>query len=88
MSTTATTLHNVVVTNEQTRVRWRAGHASIDNGFIVVVAADDSPPPGLLDRTASTFTITAVDAGGRSRCFQNVTVDAGASAPPKKFAFT
>jgi hypothetical protein len=87
MSATATTLHQVVVTNEQTRVRWRAGHASIDNGLIVV-APNSSPPPGLMDRTASTFTITAVDGGGRSRCFQNVIVDAGASVPPKRFAFT
>ena len=87
MSATATTLHEVVVTNEQTRVQWRAGHASIDNGLIVV-APRCSPPPGLLDRTASTYTITAVDGGGRTRCFQNVIVDAGGTLPPKRWAFT
>jgi hypothetical protein len=87
MSATATTLHEVVVTNEQTRVQWRAGRASIDNGLIVV-APRCSPPPGLLDRIASTYTITAVDAGGRSRCFPNVTVDSAGTEPPKRFAFT
>jgi hypothetical protein len=87
MSATATTLHEVVVTNEQTRVQWRAGHASIDHGLIVV-APKSSPPAGLLDRLASTYTISAVDAAGRSRCFQNVTVDAGGTEAPKRFAFT
>ena len=87
MSATATTLHQVVVMNEQTRVQWRAGRASIDNGLIVV-APRCSPPPGLLDRTASTYTITAVDGGGRTRCFQNVIVESTATEPPKRFAFT
>ena len=86
MSATATTLHEVVVMNEQTRVQWCAGRASISNGLIVV-APKSAPPPGLLDRTASTFTITAVDSGGRSRCFQNVTMDAAATEPPKRFTF-
>jgi hypothetical protein len=87
MTATATTMHEVVVTNEQTRVQWRAGRASIDNGLIVV-APHCSPPPGLLERTASTYTITAVDGGGRSRCFASVTVDPAATEPPKRFAFT
>ena len=87
MSATATTLSEVVVTNEQTRVQWRAGRASIDHGRIVLVPKGE-PPPGLLDRTASTFTITAVDGGGRSRCFPSVVVDAAGSEPPKRIAFS
>jgi hypothetical protein len=87
MTATATTLNEVVVTNEQTRVQWHAGHASIDHGLIVL-APKGTPPPGLLDRTASTFTITAIDGGGRCRCFASVVVHAAASAPPKRIAFT
>lgn len=69
----ATTLFDLVVTNEQTRARWRAGPASIEAGRIVV-ASRTGPPEELLDNPASTFTITATDGGGRLRRFEGVTV--------------
>jgi hypothetical protein len=81
----AITLHGVVVTNEQTRAEWRAGHASIDRGRIVVLAKHT--PEQIFDRPASTYTILAVDGGDRVRRFPGVTLDQAASQPGKKYVF-
>lgn len=81
----ATRLHDVVVANDQTGAQWRAPVAAIRSGLIVVTGL---PPEGFFDNGASTFTITAGDAGGRTRRFPYVTLDRGASHPPKEFAFT
>jgi hypothetical protein len=70
----AATLQDLVVTNEQTRAQWRAGHASIEGGRIVV-PIKGGPPPSILDRAFSTFTIVARDGGGRTRTFADVKVD-------------
>jgi hypothetical protein len=70
----AATLQDLVVTNEQTRAQWRAGHASIEGGRIVI-PLETEPPPAIVDRAASTFTITARDGGGRTRRFADVKVD-------------
>jgi hypothetical protein len=84
----ATLLHDVVITNEQTRAVWRAGRASIEHGLIVVPATPrHGPPAGMLDNTANTFTITANDGGDRGRRFANVTVDRNRSRPPKQWTF-
>ena len=80
----ATTLHDVVVTNEQTRAEWRAGRASIEQGRIVVAAKGS--PATLLAR-ASTYTIVAVDGGNRLRRFSSVTFDEGASVEGKRYVF-
>jgi hypothetical protein len=81
----ATTLHDVVVTNEQTRAEWRAGRASIDRGRIVVFAKH--PPAEILDRPASTYTILAVDGGDRVRRFPSVALDRQATEPGKRYVF-
>ncbi|HYO78349.1 MAG TPA: hypothetical protein VE010_17955 [Thermoanaerobaculia bacterium] len=81
-----TTLRDVVITNEQTRAEWRAGRASIDAGLIVV-AASDLPPDAFLGTPSTTFTITALDGGDRSRRFTGVIWDEAASKPPKKYVF-
>jgi hypothetical protein len=81
----ATTLHGVVVTNEQTRAEWRAGRASIDRGRIVVLAKD--PPGQVFDRPASTYTILAVDGGDRVRRFPSLALDVSATQPGKKYVF-
>ena len=81
----ATTLHGVVVTNEQTRAEWRAGRASIDRGRIVVLAKH--PPGHVFDRPACTYTILAVDGGDRVRRFPGATLDLTASQPGKKYVF-
>ncbi|HEY0143919.1 MAG TPA: hypothetical protein VGF48_23740 [Thermoanaerobaculia bacterium] len=61
--------------NEQTGAAWHPGRAAIEGGAIVIrLAARAAPPPDdLLARRASTFTITAVDGGGRSRRFPHAT---------------
>jgi hypothetical protein len=81
----ATTLHDVVVTNEQTRAEWRAGRASIDRGRIVVSAK--RPPGEIFDRPASTYTILALDGGDRVRRFPSVSLDRIASEPGKRYVF-
>jgi hypothetical protein len=69
----ATVLHDVVVTNEQTRVSWHAGRASIDHGLIVIkVTKRTLPPEEMFVRDASTFTILAADGGDRTRRFEGV----------------
>jgi hypothetical protein len=92
MSTTtsppATTLTEVVVTNEQTRAPWRAGRASIDAGAIVItVTGRRTVPPELAEDPRSTFTITAVDGGGRARRFDSLKVDFGRTRLPRRVAF-
>ncbi|HYH07204.1 MAG TPA: hypothetical protein VEK11_09130 [Thermoanaerobaculia bacterium] len=85
----ATVLHDVVVMNEQTRVSWHAGHASIDNGAIVVkVNKRTTPPEGMFERAASTFTIVAADGGQRMRRFVGVKYNGAASDLIKKCVFT
>jgi hypothetical protein len=68
----ATTLHDVVVTNEQTGAVWRARRAEIIGGRIHVRG---SFPDELLANAAQTFVITALDAGNRARRFVGVVVD-------------
>jgi hypothetical protein len=70
----AATLLDLVVTNEQTRAEWRAGHASIEGGRIIVPVSGP-PPPVIVDTPTSTFTIVARDGGGRARRFPDVKVD-------------
>jgi len=84
----ATTLSDVVVTNEQTRAPWRAGRASIAEGAIVItVTGRVTIPSGIADNPHSTFTIVARDGGGRARRFDGVKVDREASRLPKKIVF-
>lgn len=88
-SPAATRLHDVVVIHEQLGVRWRAGKAMIDAGSIVLTPAPaNRPPVGLLDNPVSTFTISALDGGGRARSFPNVTFDRASSAPKRRYVFT
>jgi len=76
----ATQLHDVVITNEQTRAVWRAGHASIEHGRIVVpLTGRRRVPPGILENPANTYTLVASDGGDRARKFANLTVDREAS---------
>ena len=85
----ATVLHDVVVTNEQTRVSWHAGRASIERGSIVVkVSKRAVPPAGMFERDVSTYTIVAADGGDRMRCFVGVKYERTASDPAKKCVFT
>lgn len=84
---TATTLRDAVVTNEQTRVEWHAGRASIDAGRIVFGATPQAPPAGFFDRRGATFTILAYDGADRVRRFGGVTFAAAESAPPHNFVF-
>jgi hypothetical protein len=87
-SPAATRFHDVVVIHEQLGVRWRAGKGMIDAGSIVLMPAPaNRPPVGLLDNPSSTFTISALDAGGRARTFQNVTFDRTASQPKRRYVF-
>ena len=84
----ATVLHDVVVTNEQTRVSWHAGRASIDHGLIVIpVTKRAAPPEEMFARDASTFTIAAVDGAERMRRFDGVKLLRDASDPTKKLVF-
>jgi hypothetical protein len=80
----ATTLHDVVVTNEQTRAEWRAGRAFIEHGRIVLPAKH--PPPTLFAR-ASTYTVVARDGAERLRRFSGVVFDEGASEEGKRYVF-
>lgn len=84
--TPASTLTDLVVTNEQTRALWRAGRASINAGLIVI-ACNDTPPEGFLENGASTFTIVARDGGGRTRRFEGVVFEAAKSSLPTKVVF-
>jgi hypothetical protein len=80
----ATQLHDVVITNEQTRAVWRAGHASIEHGRLVVpVAGRRGPPAGMLDDHANTYTLAASDGGDRGRRFANLTIDREGSTARK-----
>jgi hypothetical protein len=84
----ATVLHDVVVTNEQTRVSWHAGHASIDHGRIVIrVTKRTLPPDSLFARAASTFTIAAVDGADRMRRFDGVKLLREASEVGRRVVF-
>ena len=76
------------MTHDQSGLRWRASGAAIRSGRIVVTATPATrPPDGLLENPASTFTITAVDAGRRARLFPYVKLDLAESAPPRKYVF-
>ncbi|MDQ3283762.1 MAG: hypothetical protein M3Q69_20365 [Acidobacteriota bacterium] len=69
----ATTLHDVVVVHEQSRLTWRAPRATIENGRIIVPANPRNPPPdGMFGHPASTYDITALDGGDRVRRFKDV----------------
>jgi hypothetical protein len=84
----ATSLHDVVVMNEQTRAEWRAGRASIEAGLIVIASSPQAaPPPGLLERLGATFTLVAIDGADRLRRFPHVVYTQAESAPPGKFVF-
>ena len=83
-SSPATRFHDVEVANDQTGARWRASAGFIRSGLVVVKG---KPPRGFFDGAGSTFTITAADAGGRTRKFPLVTLDRTASNPDE-FAFT
>jgi len=84
----ATTLHDVVVINEQTREEWCAGRAAIENGRLVVgCTRNHSAPTAVLGRPSSTYTITAADGGNRNRRFPNLTLDRTASCPPRRYVF-
>jgi hypothetical protein len=83
----ATTLRDVVVTNEQTRARWDAGRASIEQGLIVIAPAATPPPDEMFENPASTFTLTARDGVDRTRRFPNLTYAVAASDPPRRYAF-
>lgn len=81
----ATSLHDVLVTNEQTRAEWRAGRASIDKGRIVIFAK--RLPPDFARHSAATYTIVALDGGERMRCFEGVTFDPQTSVEGKRYVF-
>ena len=84
----ATRLHDVVVVNEQSGVRWRAGTAMIDGGRIVVeLPRATRPPAELLAKPSSTYAISALDGGNRARHFPNVTFDPAASIPKRRYVF-
>ena len=69
----ATTLRDVVVVHEQSRMVWRAPRATIENGLILVPASrSNRPPAGMFDHLASTYDITALDGGDRVRRFRDV----------------
>ena len=84
----ATRLHDVVVVNEQTGVRWQIKTARIDAGRIVIESPPaPRPPSGMLYNASSTFTITALDGGDRARRFQNITFDRASSVPKRRYVF-
>lgn len=81
MISPATQLHDLVVTNDQTRASFRAKQASIRNGAIVVACTRATGPGAEFVAVAThTYTITARDGGERLRTFANVTLDRGAGA--------
>jgi len=73
----ATRLHDVVVVNDQSHAEWRVAKAAIDGGKIVIAAA--RPPRDFFANPSSTYTIAALDGGGRARKFVSVTLDRAAS---------
>lgn len=79
----ATQFHDVVVTLDQTGEQWRGDAASIEQGKIYVVMSGPIPLP----RRGATFTVTAIDGGGRTRVFHDLTLDASASHPPTRLVF-
>lgn len=81
----ATRLHDARVENEQTGSAWLAGEASIDGGCIVI--SGNHAPAELLERAASTYTITAMDGAGRARRFAGVTLDREASSAGDRYVF-
>lgn len=85
----ATTLHDAIVTNEQTRAHWRAGRATIVQGRIVIriTTPKNKPPDGILGGDTSTYTIIAIDGGHRTRRFDHVKLDRAASVAGKKYVF-
>ena len=84
----ATRLHDVVVINEQTGVRWQAGTARIDAGRIVIESPPrPRPPADLLLNPSNTFTIAALDGGERARRFQNVKFCPASSIPRQRYEF-
>jgi hypothetical protein len=88
-SSPATTLHDVIVTNDQTRAPWRAGRASIVKGRIVIriTTATNAPPEGVLGADTNTYTIVATDGGHRTRRFAHVKLARGVSVEGKKYVF-
>lgn len=69
----ATSLRDVLVTNDQTRASWNAGTATIRRGHIVITEDDDAPPPdGFFAAPHCTYTITAEDGGQRRRLFRDL----------------
>lgn len=81
----ATTLRRLTVTNDQRRIEWRAGRATIVHGRIVIPA--DAVPDGFLGDARTTYTIVAVDGGGRVRRFDGVKLDPAGTIPGKKYVF-
>jgi hypothetical protein len=84
----AVSLHDVVVVHEQSGQAWRPRRADIRAGRIIVTATPaTSPPSGLLDRPAATYTIQAVDGSNRNRRFPHLTFARDDSSPPKEYVF-
>lgn len=88
-SSPATTLHDVIVTNDQTRAPWRAGRATIVQGRIVIriTTPKNRPPAGVLGSDISTYTILAIDGGHRTRRFDHVKLARAVSVEGKKYVF-
>jgi len=74
----ATHFRGVVVTLEQTGESWPAVAARIDGGNVCVTLACAIPIPA----ATATFTVVAIDGGGRKRVFRSLTVDPAASRLP------
>ena len=81
MTSPATQLHDVVVTNDQTRATLRARAACIRDGAIVVATARSARvPSAFFGVPTHTFTIVARDGGERLRTFASVTLERAAGA--------
>ncbi|HET7433615.1 MAG TPA: hypothetical protein VFN10_02760 [Thermoanaerobaculia bacterium] len=70
MTSPATQLRDVVVTNEQTRATWRARSGSIRDGCIVIPRSKSATE----GEPRQTFTITAKDGAQRTRSFTGVVI--------------
>ena len=79
----ATHFRGVVVTLEQTGEAWPADAARIDDGKIFVTISAAIPLP----RPSATFTVTAIDGGGRTRVFRSLVLARAESRPPKEYVF-
>ncbi|HEX2831720.1 MAG TPA: hypothetical protein VHW00_01825 [Thermoanaerobaculia bacterium] len=82
-------LHDIVIIHDQTHAEWRACHATIRAGRIVVAAGTpaDTPPDDLLGLRGATFTIVARDSSERTRRYAQVTVDRERSTLPIQIVF-